>query len=167
MINHINLTLDRHVITVEDPIEYYHYHKKSIINQREVGVDVTSFAEALVAIRGPADAQLAVQSERIRVWESLVEGDGLRAEAWNMNATAAIQLIRGRRNLGELGELIREERELIAEQGRLLADAWSSRVQPMVQPSTAAYAHPHAHPHDSSILTSPGAGSRRGLTLYP
>ena len=126
-----------------------------------------SFAEALVAIRGPADAQLAVQSERIRVWESLVEGDGLRAEAWNMNATAAIQLIRGRQNLGELGELIREERELIAEQGRLLADAWSSRVQPMVQPSTAAYAHPHAHPHDSSILTSPGAGSRRGLTLYP
>ena len=47
MVNHINLTLDRHIITVEDPIEYYHYHKKSIINQREVGVDVTSFAEAL------------------------------------------------------------------------------------------------------------------------
>ena len=47
MINYINENLDRHIVTVEDPIEYYHPHKKSIINQREVGVDVPSFAEAL------------------------------------------------------------------------------------------------------------------------
>ncbi|MFW6059266.1 MAG: type IV pilus twitching motility protein PilT [Phycisphaeraceae bacterium] len=47
MINHINETLDRHIITVEDPIEYYQYHKKCIINQREVGADVPSFSEAL------------------------------------------------------------------------------------------------------------------------
>jgi twitching motility protein PilT len=43
----INENLDRHVITVEDPIEYYHPHKKSLISQREVGVDVPSFSEAL------------------------------------------------------------------------------------------------------------------------
>ena len=47
MINYINENFDRHVITVEEPIEYYHPHKKSIINQREVGVDVPSFSEAL------------------------------------------------------------------------------------------------------------------------
>ena len=47
MINHINETLDRHIVTVEDPIEYYHLHKKSMVNQREVGIDVPSFAEAL------------------------------------------------------------------------------------------------------------------------
>jgi len=47
MINYINENLDRHIITIEDPIEYYHTHKKSIINQREVGVDVPSFSEAL------------------------------------------------------------------------------------------------------------------------
>jgi twitching motility protein PilT len=47
MINYINERLDRHIVTVEDPIEYYQYHKKSIINQREVGIDVPSFAEAL------------------------------------------------------------------------------------------------------------------------
>jgi len=47
MVNYINETLDRHIVTVEEPIEYYHNHKKSIINQREVGVDVPSFAEAL------------------------------------------------------------------------------------------------------------------------
>jgi len=47
MIDHINQTLDRHIVTVEDPIEYYHYHKKSVVNQREVGVDVPTFSEAL------------------------------------------------------------------------------------------------------------------------
>ena len=47
MVNYINENFDRHIITVEDPIEYYHTHKKSIINQREVGVDVPSFGEAL------------------------------------------------------------------------------------------------------------------------
>ena len=47
MINYINESFDRHIVTVEDPIEYYHDHKKSIINQREVGIDVPSFAEAL------------------------------------------------------------------------------------------------------------------------
>jgi twitching motility protein PilT len=47
MINYINENFDRHIVTVEDPIEYYHNHKKSIINQREVGIDVPSFAEAL------------------------------------------------------------------------------------------------------------------------
>ncbi len=47
MINYINENFDRHIVTVEDPIEYYHPHKKSVINQREVGVDVPSFGEAL------------------------------------------------------------------------------------------------------------------------
>lgn len=47
MIDYININFDRHIITVEDPVEYYHPHKKSMINQREVGVDVPSFSEAL------------------------------------------------------------------------------------------------------------------------
>ncbi len=49
MINFINENLDRHIITVEDPIEYYHTHKKSLITQREIGQgnDVPTFAEAL------------------------------------------------------------------------------------------------------------------------
>lgn len=47
MLNYINNEMDRHIVTVEDPIEYYHSHKKSLINQREVGNDVPSFAEAL------------------------------------------------------------------------------------------------------------------------
>jgi len=47
MINFLNENYDKHIITVEDPIEYYHTHKKCTVNQREVGVDVQSFAEAL------------------------------------------------------------------------------------------------------------------------
>src|SRR5580765_5564378 len=47
MINWINENYDRHIITMEDPIEYYHPHKKSIVVQREVGVDVPNFSEAL------------------------------------------------------------------------------------------------------------------------
>jgi twitching motility protein PilT len=39
--------MDHHIITVEDPIEFYHSHKKSIVNQREVGVDIPNFAEAI------------------------------------------------------------------------------------------------------------------------
>lgn len=47
MINFINENYDRHIITMEDPIEYFHKHKKCTINQREIGVDVPSFPEAL------------------------------------------------------------------------------------------------------------------------
>jgi len=47
MIDVINTERDCHIITVEDPIEFYHEHKNSIVTQREIGVDVPSFAEAL------------------------------------------------------------------------------------------------------------------------
>ena len=48
MINIINEERDEaHIITIEDPIEYYHKHKKALVTQREIGVDVPNFAEAL------------------------------------------------------------------------------------------------------------------------
>jgi twitching motility protein PilT len=47
MLNIINEERDCHVITIEDPIEYYHTHKRSVITQREIGVDVFTFKEAL------------------------------------------------------------------------------------------------------------------------
>ncbi|MFA6240570.1 MAG: type IV pilus twitching motility protein PilT [Candidatus Hydrogenedentales bacterium] len=47
MIDWLNTEFDHHIITIEDPIEYYHSHKKSIVTQREVGVDVPTFSEAL------------------------------------------------------------------------------------------------------------------------
>jgi twitching motility protein PilT len=47
MVHHINMNRKLHVMTIEDPIEYMHTDKVSIINQRELGVDTHSFADAL------------------------------------------------------------------------------------------------------------------------
>ena len=47
MINYMNEHISHHIITLEDPIEYYHEHKKCTVNQREIGVDVPDFPEAL------------------------------------------------------------------------------------------------------------------------
>jgi twitching motility protein PilU len=47
LIDYRNTNSDGHVITIEDPVEFVHQHKKSIINQREVGVDTKSYEEAL------------------------------------------------------------------------------------------------------------------------
>jgi twitching motility protein PilU len=47
LIDHRNSTSAGHIITIEDPVEFVHSHKKSIINQREVGVDTKSFQSAL------------------------------------------------------------------------------------------------------------------------
>ena len=59
MINHINTNRNCHVITIEDPIEFLHRDRKSIINQREVGSDTNSFALALrAALRQDPDVIL-------------------------------------------------------------------------------------------------------------
>ena len=47
MLNFLNMNYDRHVITLEDPIEYYHKHKRCTVNQREIGVDVPNFSEGI------------------------------------------------------------------------------------------------------------------------
>jgi len=49
IINKANENLTDHIITLEDPIEYIHKHKKSVVNQREVGMDTLSYANALRA----------------------------------------------------------------------------------------------------------------------
>ncbi len=73
MINYINENFDRHIITIEEPIEYYHTHKKSIINQREVGVDVPSFGEALKRVlRMDPDVILVGELRDLETIESAV-----------------------------------------------------------------------------------------------
>jgi twitching motility protein PilT len=73
MIDYINTYMDRHIITMEDPIEYYHYHKKSIVNQREVGNDVPDFAEALRrALRQDPDVILVGEMRDLETIEAAV-----------------------------------------------------------------------------------------------
>jgi twitching motility protein PilT len=47
MINHINDTMPKHILTIEDPVEFFHTSKKSLVNHRELGTDTHSFARAL------------------------------------------------------------------------------------------------------------------------
>lgn len=47
MINHINETQPKHILTIEDPVEFFHTSKKSLVNHRELGNDTHSFARAL------------------------------------------------------------------------------------------------------------------------
>ncbi|MCC6598188.1 MAG: PilT/PilU family type 4a pilus ATPase [Alphaproteobacteria bacterium] len=47
MVDHRNRSTEGHIITIEDPIEYFHEHKKSVVTQREVGVDTESYAVAM------------------------------------------------------------------------------------------------------------------------
>lgn len=59
IIDKINNCREAHVITLEDPIEYLHHHKKSIVNQREIGLDTNSYANALrAALREDPDVIL-------------------------------------------------------------------------------------------------------------
>ena len=59
MIDYINVSRSAHVITIEDPIEYVHEHKRCMVNQREVGMDVPDFASALrAALREDPDVIL-------------------------------------------------------------------------------------------------------------
>lgn len=59
MIDHINRTMSRHILTLEDPIEYVHPHNQSIVNQREIGADSMTFANALrAALRQDPDVIL-------------------------------------------------------------------------------------------------------------
>lgn len=73
MIDYVNQNMDRHIVTMEDPIEYYHQHKKSIMNQREVGNDVPSFAEALRrALRQDPDVILVGEMRDLETIEAAV-----------------------------------------------------------------------------------------------
>ena len=59
MVDEINKTRSDHIVTIEDPIEFLHHHKKCVVNQREIGTDATSFGDALrAALRQDPDVIL-------------------------------------------------------------------------------------------------------------
>lgn len=73
MLDIINAERDCHIITIEDPIEYYHNHKKGIVSQRELGVDVTSFADALrAALREDPDVILVGEMRDLETMEAAI-----------------------------------------------------------------------------------------------
>ncbi len=77
MINHINENYNRHIITIEDPIEYIHQHKRSIIEQKEIWRDVLNYSSALMwAMRQNPQVILFWEmrtKEEIEMWLTLAE----------------------------------------------------------------------------------------------
>ncbi len=73
LIDFINANYDHHIITIEDPIEFYHYSKKSTVNQREIGTDVPSFSEALRrALRQDPDVILVGELRDLETIEAAI-----------------------------------------------------------------------------------------------
>jgi twitching motility protein PilT len=73
MINYINENRDGHIITIEDPIEYYHDHKGCVVTQREIGIDVPSFSEAIRrALRQDPDIILVGEMRDLETIEAAI-----------------------------------------------------------------------------------------------
>lgn len=74
MMNFLNENYDRHLITLEDPIEYYHQHKKCTVNQREIGSDVPSFSEGIKrALRMDPDIILVGEMRDLETIHAAIE----------------------------------------------------------------------------------------------
>ncbi|HOG23081.1 MAG: Twitching mobility protein [Candidatus Omnitrophica bacterium ADurb.Bin292] len=73
MLNYINENFPRHIITAEDPVEFVHQHKKSVVTQREVGEDVPTFSEAIIkSLRQDPDVVLIGEMRDIATMESAI-----------------------------------------------------------------------------------------------
>lgn len=73
MVNVINQERKCHILTCEDPIEYYHAHNKSIVTQREIGSDVPTFSEALKrALRQDPDVILVGEMRDLETMEAAI-----------------------------------------------------------------------------------------------
>ena len=73
MLDFINSTTPNHIITIEDPIEYFHEHRMGMVNQREVGVDVPSFSEGLRrALRQDPDVILVGEMRDLETSETAI-----------------------------------------------------------------------------------------------
>lgn len=73
MLNYINENFPKHIITAEDPVEFVHKHKKSVVTQREVGEDVPSFSEAIVkSLRQDPDVILIGEMRDLGTMESAI-----------------------------------------------------------------------------------------------
>lgn len=98
MIDHRNQNTTGHIITIEDPIEYYHEHKRCIVTQREVGIDTSSYNVALKnALRQKPDVILVGEIRDAEVMEQTISaaetGHLCLATIHTSNASQAVERI--------------------------------------------------------------------------
>lgn len=77
MIDHINVSFEKHIVTIEDPIEVLHRDKKSIINQREIGTDTDNFGAALKRVlrQDPDVILIGEMRDPETVWAALAAAE--------------------------------------------------------------------------------------------
>jgi len=100
LIDYRNSMVGGHIITIEDPVEFYHEHKKGIITQREVGIDTASYSVALKnALRQKPDVilvgEIRYQDVMIQAIAAAETGHTCYATLHTTNATQAIERIVG------------------------------------------------------------------------
>jgi twitching motility protein PilU len=98
MVDHRNQTQAGHIITIEDPIEYYHEHKKGIVTQREIGIDTNSYSIALKnALRQKPDVIMVGEVRDADVMEQTISaaetGHLCLATIHTSNASQAVERI--------------------------------------------------------------------------
>ena len=95
MIDYINSTRAEHIMTIEDPIEFLHRDKKSIINQREIGVDTRSFASAMrAALRQDPDVILVGEMRDFETIETaLMAAETGHLVMWTLHTMDATETI--------------------------------------------------------------------------
>src|SRR5436190_2121432 len=77
MVDRINETRSEHILTIEDPIEFLHWHRSCIVNQREIGVDATSFGDGLrAALRQDPDVILVGEMRDLETIATVLTADG-------------------------------------------------------------------------------------------
>jgi twitching motility protein PilT len=114
IVDYLNKTCEKHVITIEDPIEYFHKHEKSIVNQREVGIDVPGTLDGVlqalqqdpdvlvigkISDHSVADAALLASETGHLVLSTLNTGGTVHAINWMLDATPLSQLDQFRHRL--------------------------------------------------------------------
>ena len=100
LVDYRNTMIGGHIITIEDPVEFYHEHKKAIITQREVGIDTASYSVALKnALRQKPDVilvgEIRYQDVMIQAIAAAETGHTCYATLHTTNATQAIERIVG------------------------------------------------------------------------
>ncbi len=95
IVDHINSTLRHHIITIEDPIEYLHPHKRSIVNQREIGTDTFCFKDALkyVLRQDPDVVLIGEMRDRETVEAALTISETGHVVFTTLHTNSAIQTI--------------------------------------------------------------------------
>ena len=95
MIDHINTNYAKHIITLEDPIEYLHQDKQSIVNQREVGADTESFDGAMrrVLRQDPDVILIGEMRDEETVRTALSVGETGHLVLWSVHTLDATETI--------------------------------------------------------------------------